>query len=417
MALLLPTLLHRYWYRHGGRDELEGWFVAAFALPDAARPTPARARALWVFGFLHYFRGSVVAARALIEESLALARQFDDKRSLARALWGYGVVLEDATAALDLARQGEALARAVGDRWELAYALIHVAIIERRCLDSTDRARARLEEAERLYREIGEQRELAYALTLLAQLDNLEGRQDAARARFEETVALSRARGLTAYASIALGNLGWWHALHPEADASLAGTLFAEGLRLARDLGRDDLILSQISGIATAALRLGCSAEAVRLCAAAEATCQRRPGLRLLLPAELSASVRGRTEAARAALGEETFAAAWAEGEALSQEEAIAQALALAEELAAAPATSHHEDKAASADVLTARETEVLRLIAAGKTNAEIAGDLVLSVRTVERHISTIYGKLGISGKAARAIATAYALTHRPVGA
>jgi DNA-binding NarL/FixJ family response regulator len=61
---------------------------------------------------------------------------------------------------------------------------------------------------------------------------------------------------------------------------------------------------------------------------------------------------------------------------------------------------------------LTAREIEVLRLIAAGKSNQEIAAILVLSVRTVERHISNIYGKIGASGAVARATATAYALHH-----
>jgi ATP/maltotriose-dependent transcriptional regulator MalT len=61
---------------------------------------------------------------------------------------------------------------------------------------------------------------------------------------------------------------------------------------------------------------------------------------------------------------------------------------------------------------LTLRELEVLRLIAAGKSNQEIATALVLSIRTVERHISNLYEKIGVSGAAARATATAYALRH-----
>jgi DNA-binding CsgD family transcriptional regulator len=62
---------------------------------------------------------------------------------------------------------------------------------------------------------------------------------------------------------------------------------------------------------------------------------------------------------------------------------------------------------------LTAREAEVLWLIAAGKTNQEIAEDLVLSIRTVERHISTIYEKLNLRGRAARASAAAIAVSLR----
>ena len=60
-------------------------------------------------------------------------------------------------------------------------------------------------------------------------------------------------------------------------------------------------------------------------------------------------------------------------------------------------------------DGLTQREVEVLRLIASGQTNSEIAEELVLSVRTVERHIGNIYGKIGARG---RADATAYTLTR-----
>jgi DNA-binding CsgD family transcriptional regulator len=60
-------------------------------------------------------------------------------------------------------------------------------------------------------------------------------------------------------------------------------------------------------------------------------------------------------------------------------------------------------------DRLTAREVEVLRLIAAGRSNREIGADLVLSVRTVERHITNIYTKIGAR---ARADATVYAISH-----
>ncbi|MGH2588701.1 MAG: LuxR C-terminal-related transcriptional regulator, partial [Dehalococcoidia bacterium] len=58
---------------------------------------------------------------------------------------------------------------------------------------------------------------------------------------------------------------------------------------------------------------------------------------------------------------------------------------------------------------LTAREVEVLRLVAAGKSNRAIAADLFLSERTVDRHVSNIFTKLGVS---ARAAATAYAYEH-----
>ena len=59
---------------------------------------------------------------------------------------------------------------------------------------------------------------------------------------------------------------------------------------------------------------------------------------------------------------------------------------------------------------LSAREIQVLRLVAAGKTNRQIASDLFISERTVERHLSNIFNKLSLSSRAA---ATAYAYEHQ----
>jgi DNA-binding NarL/FixJ family response regulator len=58
---------------------------------------------------------------------------------------------------------------------------------------------------------------------------------------------------------------------------------------------------------------------------------------------------------------------------------------------------------------LTDREVEVLRLVASGKTNRAIAAELVISEKTVGRHVSNIFTKLGLSSRAA---ATAYAYEH-----
>jgi pimeloyl-ACP methyl ester carboxylesterase/DNA-binding CsgD family transcriptional regulator len=65
---------------------------------------------------------------------------------------------------------------------------------------------------------------------------------------------------------------------------------------------------------------------------------------------------------------------------------------------------------ASSLDRLTPREREVLNLVAAGRDNREIAEQLTLSVRTVERHLQTIYRKLDLAGSAQRTAAAALAL-------
>ena len=65
---------------------------------------------------------------------------------------------------------------------------------------------------------------------------------------------------------------------------------------------------------------------------------------------------------------------------------------------------------APAAGGLTPRELDVLRLVAAGKTNRAVAADLVISEKTVARHLSNIYDKLGVSSRSA---ATAFAYEHR----
>ncbi|HET7169388.1 MAG TPA: LuxR C-terminal-related transcriptional regulator [Candidatus Limnocylindrales bacterium] len=83
-------------------------------------------------------------------------------------------------------------------------------------------------------------------------------------------------------------------------------------------------------------------------------------------------------------------------------------------ELGAAPDLARLDALAGSSDDarpggLSPREIEVLRAVAAGRTNREIGAELGLSERTIDRHVSNIYTKLGISSRAA---ATAYAIEH-----
>jgi DNA-binding NarL/FixJ family response regulator len=80
--------------------------------------------------------------------------------------------------------------------------------------------------------------------------------------------------------------------------------------------------------------------------------------------------------------------------------------------IATAAATTHARS-ATDTHGLSARELEVLRLVASGKTNKTIAGELFLSEKTVDRHVSNIFGKLNVSSRAA---ATAWAYEHRVVG-
>jgi DNA-binding NarL/FixJ family response regulator len=90
-------------------------------------------------------------------------------------------------------------------------------------------------------------------------------------------------------------------------------------------------------------------------------------------------------------------------------------ALRVFKSLGAAPDATQVERLARTPTVgeahgLTPRELQVLRLLATGKTNRSIAEDLVLAEKTVDRHVSNTFAKLGVSSRAA---ATAYAYQHR----
>ncbi|MDX6284723.1 MAG: hypothetical protein QOG53_208 [Frankiales bacterium] len=86
----------------------------------------------------------------------------------------------------------------------------------------------------------------------------------------------------------------------------------------------------------------------------------------------------------------------------------VFQELGAATDLAAVAKLAQREPPAAPGG-LSLREVQVLRLVAAGKTNRTIAGDLFLSEKTVERHLSNIFTKINVSSRSA---ATAYAFNH-----
>ncbi|MGN6564825.1 MAG: response regulator transcription factor, partial [Thermomicrobiales bacterium] len=130
--------------------------------------------------------------------------------------------------------------------------------------------------------------------------------------------------------------------------------------------------------------------EALALADACAAPYER--ALTLLALAELRAAA-GSRDSAQAVLSE-----ARAILEPLTARPALARAVALAERLATrAPASA----AAVAPFRLTARETEVLRLLAQGLPNATIADRLSLSRRTVEQHLRSVYDKLGVDNRAA----------------
>ncbi len=102
---------------------------------------------------------------------------------------------------------------------------------------------------------------------------------------------------------------------------------------------------------------------------------------------------------ARSQLDRETFERAWVEGQAMTLEQAIDYALQDENTTVEAAARPRREGQQSLVEPLSAREVEVLRLLADGLSNAEIGQKLFISVATVKVHTRSIYGKLDVKGR------------------
>lgn len=366
----LAMALSQFWQMRGIAREGLAWLEIML---EKSRELPAsmRADALLDAGFLAYHAGDFDPATAFNEEALVLYQDLGNVSGIARTKILLARVAEsqgDQQRALTLAEQSLALYREVGDKWGAAVVLFQLG----------DIAYA--------------QGDIARAVMLL-----------------EESLALCREVGNTWATGRRLARLG--QIALAQDDLGQAARCLHEALTVCRDTGDHWGIAMSLIGLAGAAGARGEPERGARLLGAVEIVQQ---GLATVMWLMDRAEYRRILATIRAALGEERFAAAWAEGQAMSLEDAIAYAQAATEPAPVTASLSSPSIRPTPLEPagLTEREIEVLRLIAMGKSNQEIAGELVLSIRTVERHISNIYEKIGIYGKAARAAATAYALSH-----
>lgn len=188
-------------------------------------------------------------------------------------------------------------------------------------------------------------------------------------------------------------------ALYAESLAGAQKALAAESLARVQDRSYTPLVLSALVGLAGMAAEMGQPEQGARLFGAAEAITASH-GI-AIFPRDRS--VRDHSlRALRQALGQEQLAAAQEAGRSLTITQAVAEALALLEAIAprlreaASPLTTRLADYG-----LTRREMDVLRLVAAGYSNREIAEALFISIPTVKRHLTNILGKLGLPSRSA----------------
>lgn len=412
LGLRLAGSLTWFWYFGGHLSEGHTWLEDMLVLPAAAGRTTARAKALAGAGWLACEQGAHPAALySLLDDSVVIWRELGDTCGLAHALVFLGLA---AGRERDYARsrahfdESIALFRALEDRWGLAHALCFSAANLLR--DSTDDTTIRLvlDESQAIFRDLGDAWGCAGSLQFLGMVTWRQGDAVAARALIEESLALSRTVEDKWRTAMALNTLGDIAGLMN--DLREAASIHGASLALWWELGQRPHIALDLLRNAALARKQGAPTHAARLLAAANnlLRVRRWPPL----PAD-QASLDREVALVRAMLGEEAFATAWAVGQALQLEQAVAEALAFAAELAVPPVPPPTPRliplNGVSGNDLTERQVTVLRLLAGGQSNKEIAAELALSVHTVERHIVNTYAKIGARG---RADAVAYALRH-----
>jgi predicted ATPase/DNA-binding CsgD family transcriptional regulator len=360
-ALRLGAELHYLWTSRGPASEGRGWLARALAAAERRVSPVVRGLAGQTASILAWMEGDFDEAATFAGTSLALLREGDAEVDCVWALNLLGM------AATSLGRY--------------------------------DEAASHLDAALALYRKLGAGRGVSVILTNRA----VVAEPAHARGYLDEALALCRQSGAQALQlAIVLNELGRLACL--EGNVVEMGERFGESLRLCWSAFNLWSLPKALEGLACLAVLTAQPARAARLLAAAAA-------LRERTGAPVMVADRGYydqiVERSRQQLTPTLFTAAWDEGRALPLEDVVADALALADDAVSLDESrmdSINQEGRGNGDRaffgLSLREREVLQLIAAGHSNAEIAQMLFISPRTASTHAAHILGKLGLTTRA-----------------
>ena len=457
VALRLAAALWRFWWAHGFLNEGRSFLKSALSTGENCDPA-LRAKALSGAGMLAFYQDDYDQAEKLCAESLALFRQLDNKRGIADSLNLLGQIAawgSDYVAAASLEAESLALHREVGDIWGIASSIGTLASVT---LTQGKYAEACIlaEEGLALFRQSGNTWGIAFALHHLARGNLLQGKYATAYELGEESLALFREvgdKGAIAYALSLLSQVVLYQGDYPKASTPLneglalqwelgdrwglaqslsilarvavfygdnakANALYRQSLDILGEAGDKQLIASCLEGLAYTVVSFagdqqirqnrklshkdGCWA--ARLLGAAG---QLRKAIGAPLPPIELATYKSLVLATRNQLGDTAFKGAFREGQNLLStgvsHTVIVQLIQEQDTTSVVPTYPAG---------LTQREVDVLNLVAQGLTDAQVAEELVLSVRTVSTHLRSIYHKLGVSSRSA---ATRFAVEHHLV--
>ncbi len=339
---------------------------------ESGNPVPAdlRALALGQAGTLASLQGEGERGLRLLQEALAVTG------------WIASPTIDNRMDAARILRQ-------------LGQALVH--------LGRYQEAELYIERSIAQFRALGNEVDVARSTGELASAAYGQGELERAKQLCEAAIALLRTTGNEFFLASLLRFLGLIACGRRDKDGAVAA--FTEAFALMDMAAPHSDSPPRPANVAVFAASSGSPVVAARLFGAATVLADKL-GEPFLLPVRVT--YERAIAAVRSTLGEEGFNAAWSAGEAATSEEAFEEAVAFLAMLDSTRTLTTRSGVVA-AHGLTQRELDVLRLVAAGLSNREIAEALFISVPTVKRHLFNLCRKLDVPS---RAKAAAYARSH-----
>ena len=391
-GLRLAAATGYYWRIVGYHTEGRTRLLAVLQQEDAQSPTLPRARAIVRAGLHAFYQSDYPSCRALAEEArrIAATHGASGRKDLADALELLAEVASetgDYAKAAILYEEALPIYEQVGDLIGQGDTRKMVGWLAMRAGDY-ERAKMHLEEGLAVCRQSGELRHIASALSGMGELAIRTGRYAEARKSLDESLSISRATGEKWNIAINLGSLGWTALL--QRDFTEMGRFLGESLAIRMETGDRGGIAWCLEKLAEAhGLQLR-PQKAVAIFGAASA-------LRAPLGSAMDEVDKPKHERLLSelgtALGEERFAAAWAEGNQMELDQVLEYALA---------EFGQGEPKVKAKERwggLTEREREVATLMAQGKSNREIAEAMTVGLKTVETYVTRMLDKLGLDSR------------------
>jgi non-specific serine/threonine protein kinase len=395
----MAAALGWFWIVRGNRTEALHWLESVLASSATITgPDPARARSLVWAAKLAGAQGHGDHAGDLFERALDDVRALGDQREVAWVLSDFGELERerghyDRTGAM--LAESLAIRRELGDEHGIAMTLTRMALVA--CdLGGDSSAAALIEESLDLFRRLGDIHRIAHALDILGLVARRQGQLDRARRLHEEALGMLRQLGDKEGIGSALQRLALvaW----TDGDAERAISLCREALATFQEVHYPSGVADCLESLGEISATRGQFELAIRLLGAAEAL---RGTIRMPRPPSNAADYDRALIMIRANLAQSVLGNEWARGRSQPLEVTLC-GLDDSSVLARPAATP-----------LTQREHDVTLLITEGLTNKEIAERLVLSVRTVEAHVTNVLNKVGLRSRAQLAI---WALEHGLVG-